>query len=148
MLEPYKRIAKSPFYLKIAPIGSLIAVLDLKLEGRGLRLILPRSRAIRVGEIHEIVVTDEEASPGEEVNKVCYIGFWEVLGGGILEVGDELWIDGKKIGVLLGFDETHFPNHMNLVFRGELLTGKERGLSLGVRVSFKGGRMEHEGKAV
>lgn len=146
--EPYERLRESPFFIKRGPEGIIIAVLDLKLEGRGLKLILPRSRAIRAGEIHEIIVTREEALPGGEVNSACYIGFWEASKGGIVEVGDELWIDGEKVGVLLGFDETHFPNHINMVFRGEPLTGRERGLTLGARVSFKGGGMEHEGKKV
>lgn len=137
MVEPYEKLKSSPFYVKRTPEGELVAVLDLKLDGRGLKLILPRSRAIKRGEIHEVIITTEDASPGEEVGYAVYVGFWEASVGGIVEVGDELWIGGKRIGVLLGFDETHFPNHLNMVFRGEPLTGKERGLSLGDEVKFK-----------
>jgi len=136
--EPYERLNRSPFYLKRSPKGRLVAVLDLKVMDRGLKLILPRSRAVKASEIHEIIVTQEDASPGQTVNNAVYVGFWEVLQGGILEVGDELWIDGKRVGVLLGFDETHFPNHINMVFRGEPLTGRERGLPLEAEVVFRG----------
>ncbi len=136
--EPYKSLKGSPFYAKRSPKGELVAILDLRLEGRGLKLIVPRSRAIREGEIHEIIVTQEEASPGGEVNSATYVGFWEVSRGGIVEVGDELWIGGIKVGVLLGFDETHFPNHLNMVFKGEPLTGRDRGFFLGDEVVFKG----------
>ncbi len=142
MVEPYERLKGSPFYLRKVPEGNIVAVLDLKLEGRGLKLILPRSRAIRKGEIHEIILTTEDASPGGEVENAVYIGFWEASQGGIVEVGDELWIAGKRIGILLGFDETHFPNHLNMVFKGKPLTGKERGLSLGDEVRFKRGEKQ------
>lgn len=144
MSEPYERIKTSPFYLKRPPKGRLVAVLDLRLRDRGLKLISPRSRAVKAFEIHEIIVTEEDAQPGGTVNSAAYVGFWEVLQGGIVEVGDELWIDGKRIGSLIGFDETHFPNHLNMVFKGEPLTGKERGLPLEADVHFEGGKIGDE----
>jgi len=52
-------------------------------------------------------------------------------------IGDEVIADGVKIGEVAGFDETHFPNHMNILIRvKELKTGFEMGLKLGTSIIF------------
>lgn len=51
--------------------------------------------------------------------------------------GDELRIDGKLVGTLAGFDETHMPNHLNIVMHGEESDGEERGLKVGDSVVFR-----------
>ena len=52
--------------------------------------------------------------------------------------GDELTISEKKIGKILGFDETHEPNHINIVISvKERKSGKELGLHLEDKLQFK-----------
>ena len=49
-------------------------------------------------------------------------------------VGDKVSVDGRHLGALAGFDETHMPNHMNIVVR----TGSmdEPYIHVGDRVQF------------
>ena len=42
----------------------------------------------------------------------------------------------KRLEEAAGFDMSHFPNHMNIVVRGEPRSGEERGISLNTKVSF------------
>ena len=52
--------------------------------------------------------------------------------------GDAVLLSRKKIGEIVGFDETHLPNHYNIVFRSnELLTGVSLGLRLMEKVTFR-----------
>jgi len=112
-----------------------VAVLNHKLTNRQLNLVKTPTRAIKRGEIHELIGTHEDASPGSSVNNVWYIGFFEVTKGGIIVYGDEVYINEKKIGLVLGFDETHMPNHMNIVIKlEEPKTGAELGIRVGDRV--------------
>lgn len=98
--------------------GKIVAVLDLKLDNRGYKLIPTPSRVILSREIHELISTDEEkAKPGEEVNCIGVIGFTEFITGGVLAVGDKVIIGGTGIGLIVGFDETHAPNHLNIIIR-------------------------------
>lgn len=79
MVDPYKSgMFKSNPYAKKKPcLGKLVVILDGKIEERRLQLITPISRAVQRGEIHELIVTDEEsAGPGREVNKIAYWGFF------------------------------------------------------------------------
>ena len=96
------------------------------------------SRALRKGEIHELIVTaDKGLHPGSGVRDVAYIGFFEVKISGIAEAGDEIWVGEHRLGMLVGFDMTHFPNHLNIVVHSiEPQTGAELGLGLGAMVRF------------
>ena len=139
--DPYKDnlFKDSPYASKTPVIGSLVCILDAELPERGLELSPFPSRAILKHEIHELILTDEtQATSGSSVNHIAYLGFFEVLQGGILLKGDELKISGKTIGYLAGFDFTHLPNHMNLVIQTDqpLQTGFARGLSCGDPVTF------------
>jgi uncharacterized protein YuzE len=103
-----------------------------------MELSIHPSRAIPGGEIHELVATDDpQARPGKVVDKVAYIGFFEVEEGGIILVNDRVTVEGQEVGQVVGFDFTHAPNHLNILIRTEApVTGAELGLKPGGRVVF------------
>lgn len=138
MPDPYKKgivslkNLKEVYYEKKQVEGKIVAVLNLKTPNRELNLISTASRAVKKSEIHELVGTPESAKPGEKVNSAYYIGFFEVTQGGVILSGDSVWINDKKIGTILGYDETHMPNHLNIVIKIEdLKTGAELGVEVG-----------------
>jgi len=117
--------------------GEIVVVLDTRREGRGLELIHPYTRAFKRNDVHELIVTDEETGPGDRVQGVCGLGFVEIVRGGVVMVGDEVRVDGRRIGTVAGFDLSHSDNHLNVVVHSEgRLTGIELGLALGDRISF------------
>lgn len=146
-MEPYKMgmIKRDPFVTKGDVHGELVAILDLKLEKRGLKLIAPLSRALLAYEIHEVVMTDEtDAGPDKIVDHVAYIGFFEVKKGGVVVVGDDVSLEGNPIGKVVGFDETHAPNHLNIVVSSsERKTGFELGAKIGTKIIIKTCRKTH-----
>lgn len=119
--------------------GTLVTVLASTHESRGLKLIKSYSRALKKYSIHELIATDEADVPtGGMVQKIAYLGFFEVTRGGCLIIGDELKIGKKKIGKVLGFDETHEPNHINIIISvKERKTGKVLGLKVGNKLQFQ-----------
>lgn len=137
--DPYKRnLVNTSFYAQRVKLeAKVVAVLRGTIQNRKLSLIPQPSRAVRQGEIHEFIVTDEDASPGSEVNNIAYVAFLEFQNGGILLEGDEVVIGGKLVGHLAGFDMAHFPNHMNIVIKGELKSGEERHLLTGMSAVIK-----------
>lgn len=140
-VDPYKSgmFKKNPYAKKRPCQGNLVVVLDGKIEGRKLQLMTPISRAVLAGEIHELIVTDEEeAGPGQEVNRIAYWGFFEVTQGTVMVAGDTIRIAGQKLGTIAGFDETHMPNHINIIVKSpERKTGVELNLSLEDEVLIK-----------
>ncbi len=140
-LDPYDRgmIKNSPYVKKRVIKGNIIAILDSIIEKRGLNLITPRSRVAKKGEIHELIATEEaEASPGKIVNNVAYVCFFEVSEGGVIVRGDEVYISGKFIGKIAGFDDTHMPNHQNIVlYTDKKKTGLELKINLDENILFK-----------
>ncbi|HMM19469.1 MAG TPA: hypothetical protein PKA10_01945 [Selenomonadales bacterium] len=138
--DPYAagKFTVNPYAAKRDVTGTLAVVLDGKMEDRGLELIRPISRCLRKYEIHELILTDEvDAKPGSAVNRIAYLGFVELEQGGVVVSGDKLLLDGEIIGTLAGFDETHMPNHLNIVVKTDrLATGAERGAGLGLPVRF------------
>ena len=116
-----------------------VGVLNNRNDGRGLSLIQAHTRVVRRHDIHELILTDEQAAaPGSTVNGVHYIGFVEFqAGGGILAEGDRVSAGGKIIGTIAGFDESHCPNHYNVVIKGpRRVTGVELGQRPGDPVVF------------
>jgi hypothetical protein len=110
----------------------LVAVLDHAMSGRGYCLLPLPSRAIRAGDIHEIVATaDPRAAPGATVDEVAIVGFAEFTRGGILVVGDHVRLAGRELGRIVGFDEMHLPNHLNILIRADPC---ETGVALGAVV--------------
>jgi hypothetical protein len=82
---------------------------------------------VPAGEIHELAVTDDPAAgPGARVERVAYAGFVEIVCGGVILVGDHVTLGPRQLGQVVGFDCTHFPNHMNILVRGpNWQTGRE-----------------------
>ena len=110
--------------------GRIVCVLDALSERRGMQLEIHPSRAVRVGEILELALTkDPQASPGVRVDQVAYIGFVEVIQGGVILVGDRATLGKCELGEVVGFDYTHFPNHMNVLVHGRT---RQTGHGLGV----------------
>jgi hypothetical protein len=103
-------------------LGEVVALLHITFDDRGLKLIDSRSRGLREREIHELMITDEqEAAPGGGADRVSAIAFFEVSRGGLAVVGDDLLLDGVKMGEIAGYDMTHMPNHMNVLVKAETL---------------------------
>ncbi len=123
----------------------LVAVLRPTRFDRALQLIPEKSRCIRAGDIHELILTDETtAQPGIRVNRVAYLGFAEFTKGGLIVQDDILEVDGQSIGRVVGYDETHMPNHINIVVVGEnFASGYDRGLALGARLTFSTALVDH-----
>ncbi len=139
--DPYtsNKVTSSAYADKVPLEGNVVAVLRGHVADRGLVLIPQPSRAVIRGEVHEVILTSEQASPGSRVGAITYLAFVEFLSGGVLLSGDKVLVDGKEIGEVAGFDMSHFPNHMNIVVRGDPRSGEERGISLSTRVSFQCG---------
>lgn len=133
MSDPYARnmFGKfNPYFAKRQTTGSLVVVLDGVFDDRGLELISPSSRAVKTSEIHELILSDEETGPGQRVNRIAYVGFIEINRGGVIIVGNSVCIGDTVIGTVAGFDETHMPNHLNIVLAGNRKTGRELNLSV------------------
>jgi hypothetical protein len=110
---------EEPFVAK-RPVGARIAcVLDDRSERPGMQLEIHPSRAVRAGEIRELALTcDPSVGPGLLVDRVAYVGFAEIVRGGVIHAGDEVTLREHHLGELVGLDHTHFPNHMNILARG------------------------------
>jgi hypothetical protein len=96
------------------------------------------SRCVRAGDVHELVTTtDHPSTPGDRVDAVGFLGFAEFVAGTVVERGDELWWDGRRIGTVAGFDECHWPNHYNiLVDVDRVVSAEDLGLRVGDQLRF------------
>ncbi|MDR0469606.1 MAG: hypothetical protein LBH09_06490 [Peptococcaceae bacterium] len=141
MKDPYASgmFKESPYFAKSDIEGKLVTVLQGTYEDRGLELIKPVSRCVKRYDIHELIMSDEEgAAPGARVDRIAYLGFVEILQGGVIIEGDGVFRNGECIGFVAGFDETHMPNHQNIVIRcEERVTGAGSGCALGDEITFK-----------
>jgi len=142
MPDPYAHqlfsTSGTPCAEKTPVTGVINCTLHARSERRGLELAAFPSRALLKNEIHELILTAEECGPGKTVNQIAYLGFFEIQQGGILWVGDRVTLNGETIGVLAGYDLTHFPNHFNIVIKAPapLKTGLESGVHPGDTVAF------------
>jgi hypothetical protein len=118
--------------------GEVVTVLDSTHEARGLKLISTYSRALKQNSIHELIATDEgDQKPGGTANRIAYLAFFEVTRGGCIIVGETLFVDGEPIGEIIGFDETHAPNHLNLILGVKTrATGLQLKIALGSKLKF------------
>ena len=118
--------------------GEAITVLDSTHEARGLKLIPTYSRALPKNSIHELIATDErDKKPGDTANRIAYLAFFEVSRGGCIIVGETLFVDGKAIGEIVGFDETHEPNHLNIIIGVKSRkTGPQLKIKVGSKIKF------------
>jgi len=141
--DPYAAgmFTKNPYAKKTAIKARLVVVLDGRFEDRELHLMKPISRCVCKNEIHELILTDAlDSGPGAIVNPIAYLGFMEIEEGGVVVAGDAVHIGGREIGAIAGFDETHMPNHLNIVLKNATrVTGLEAGLELGDAVSIAKG---------
>jgi len=137
MSAPYdfKRITSSVYGDKRPVEGEVVAVLHVKFHDRGLELIQTKSRTVKVNEIHELMITDEQdVAPGGGANRVRAIAFFEITRSGLIVMGDEVSLEGKTLGTLAGYDVTHMPNHINVVVKTESLD--EPVLRVGDKIRF------------
>jgi len=119
--DPYLRGGPPARFVRHRPVtGVVVAVLAGSLPDRGLELMPQPSRVLCRGEIHELILTTEDARPGSRVNAISYLGFFEVKQGGVVVAGDDVRVRGSVIGEIAGFDATHMPNHLNVVLRGRV----------------------------
>lgn len=124
-------VFSNPYVAKSAVVGRVVAVLRGVTDQRGLHILEHRSRAVPRGEIHELMITDEDAGRSSTVNRVALLAFFEVTEGGVLLVGDRVTIGDADVGMLAGFDETHMPNHQNICLLGDLRDGEARVIRVG-----------------
>lgn len=119
--------------------GTLVKVLLHRRDDRGMQLESYASRCVRQGEVHELVTTDHtETAPGTRIDRVAFLGFVEISHAGVIDRGDEVWINGRLIGAVLGFDACHFPNHYNiLIFTDIPQTGLDLALEPEARIRFE-----------
>ena len=116
--------------------GEIVALLHITFQERGLKLIQSRSRALCKGEIHELMITDEEgAAPGGGADRVSAIAFFEVKEGGLVVVGDRVTMKRELLGTVAGYDMTHMPNHMNVLLKADSL--EPPALKVGDRLVFR-----------
>jgi hypothetical protein len=138
--DPYAagKLTTSLYAEKSDVTGTLVVVLRGRMDDRGLQLITPMSRCLKRYDVHELILTDETgAKPGTCVNRIAYLGFVDIGQGGVIVCGDAVFLDGRQVGTLAGFDETHMPNHLNIVIRTDnLAAGTELGAKLGMTVKF------------
>ncbi|MBN1900972.1 hypothetical protein JW926_06555 [Candidatus Sumerlaeota bacterium] len=138
MSDPYKTgMASSVRFLKKRIVkAGVVVVLKGTIENRGLRLISPQSRCVREKEIFEFMIAEDAGvCPGGTANTVRYLGFAEVVTGGSIRVGDKVLCDDRILGYVAGFDETHMPNHQNIVLMGaENATETEEKMNLESRI--------------
>jgi len=113
-------------------------VLDSTHESRGLKLISTYSRALHKNSIHELIATDETGKkPGGTVNRIAYLAFFEVSRGGCIIVGETLFVDDQPVGEIIGYDETHEPNHLNVIIGvKQRRTGPQLKISIGSKIKF------------
>lgn len=126
-------------YAENRPVeGEVVTMLDSTHEKRGLKLIPTYSRALRKDSIHELIATDEcEKRPGDTAERIAYLAFFEVSRGGCVVVGETLLLDSQPVGTVIGFDETHEPNHINIVIGvPQRQTGRELRFSVSRRIRF------------
>ena len=145
--DPYAAgLASTNFYAsKLAVHSRLVVVLRGTVAQRGLSLITTPTRAVRQGEVHELIISDEPAiGPGSVINRISSLGFVEILNAGVLAAGDEFYCRDTYLGRLAGFDYTHMPNHMNIVLSAaSLRSGEERGLKLEDPVIIRSSNVQH-----
>ena len=142
MNDPYKMklTSKDFFHSKKEIKGIVSVVLKGSLNNRGLKLIHPISRAYKKHDVIELIATNEtKAAPGEIVNSIAYIAFVELLNSGVILVGDPVLHKGKEIGKIAGYDDTHLPNHQNVIVNvTEMKSGEQLNFKVDDEIIFPG----------
>jgi hypothetical protein len=129
--QAIERPQHSLFSEKRSVSGRWVAIMDHARSDRAMTLSPFRTRCLRQGEIHEVLLCAAGTRRDEPIDYVTYLGFGEIASGGVVEVGDTLYHGQQPLGVVLGFDETHVPNHYNIVVSSPApLSGRAQGLTL------------------
>jgi hypothetical protein len=116
--------------------GVMVATLRHRRNDRGLKPAPWRTRCLLEGEIHEFILCPPSDDADPVFNEVSYLGFAKITHAGVVEIGDELRAGAEVIGTIRGFDDTHAPNHYNiLVSSSDLRTGAERDLAESVEIA-------------
>jgi len=141
--DPYKSglAGAVKFHEKRIVRARVVVILKGTIKKRGLQLITPQSRCVREKEIFEFMIAeDKDVGPGKTADTVRYLGFAEVERGGSIRIGDKVLLNGETLGQVVGFDETHMPNHQNVVLRGlENTPSVESRMKLESNMEFLGG---------
>lgn len=137
-MDPYRTMKERPLCRKADVAGELVVIFGNKREDRGLELIWPFTRAVKRSDLHELIITDEEnVRPGTRVDRIAYLGFIEIHQGGVIMYGDKLVVGDRVVGELVGFEESHMPNHINIIlYDPNRLTGFEMGVQVGQKAVF------------
>lgn len=130
--------------------AQLVVVMTNRVQTENRQLMKERSRALRRFDVHELLVTTDPIGPGDELTWGAFIGFFEVQVGGLVVVGDRLLLppsersepggraSQRSLGQVIGFEDHHMPNHLNLVVKAEsLMTGAELDLRVADVVIFE-----------
>lgn len=117
------------FSNKSPVVASMVAVMDHRRNDRALTISNFKTRCVLRGEIHEFLLCMPPSEGKAPINEVTYLGFAEIQKPGVIAVGDRITLDEEQVGTVYGFDDTHMPNHMNIVLKGtSMKNGAERGL--------------------
>ena len=141
--DPYvSGVHKAPPYSAKRPVeGELCAILTSRHHDRGLELIPQPSRAFGGGEVHEILRTSQrEVRSRDRVDEVFGLGFVAITAPGLVLTGDQVTVGDDVVGVVVGFDETHYPNHYNIVVaapEGDERTGEQLEVDLDQPIHFR-----------
>ena len=127
-----------PYAANRAVSAEVVTVLRGTTDNRGLKLEAYRSRAVVGGHVHELMVTDQpNAEPNSIVDSVGLIAFVSIVSSGVLLVGSEVMLGERRLGEVVGFDDTHMPNHQNICVRvDEMTDGVQFGVDLESEVRF------------
>jgi len=136
-MEPYEKMRSRPPSTKCEVEAKAVTVFGNKREDRRLGLMTTYTRVVKKNDIHEFIVTDEpNVYPGDTVDRVAYVCFAEITTGGAIMCGDRVFSKGVIIGEIRGFDETHAPNHINiLMYADDLKSGFEYAMKVGERIT-------------
>lgn len=118
--------------------GRVVAVLRGVTDHRELYLTELRSRGVSQHAVHELMITDELAELETTVNRVALIAFFEVENSGVLLVGDQVFWGDALLGTVVGFNETHMPNHQNICLKAaKIQDGEALGLAVEDTIHFR-----------
>jgi hypothetical protein len=117
--DPYADgiVAQNLKVIKKPICARAVGILTNSAKNRNMDLIASSSRAVRLSDVHELVCTGEFRKPSEVVRDISYLSFIVFEESGVLAIGDQVEVDGKVFGKILGFNEIHAPNHINIVIR-------------------------------